>query len=159
MTILCTSCKLLQCNSMQLRQCMTIWELPHNENLLILGKRWAEYCTLLLTNLLRGAQKRKPSCKSNSYKTHCTSARFWDRSNVQQHLQTVDFQSVERLSIPRSKFVKMALWVIARLSVLYSFGRSTPSEGVGKCAKTRLLRKECRKDLRRKWLEERFLAT
>ena len=31
-------------------------------------------------------------------------------------------------------------------------GNFTPSEGVGKCGKIRLLRKECRVDLRRKWL-------
>ena len=44
---------------------------------------------------------------------------------MQLDSQTSDFQSVEKRSAPRSKFVKMALRVsAARVDVLYSFGRS-----------------------------------
>lgn len=34
---------------------------------------------------------------------------FWNRSNVQQHLQITDFQIVEKESAPRRRFVKKAL--------------------------------------------------
>lgn len=56
---------------------------------------------------------------------YCTFALFCDRSNVQQYLQVADFQSVEKQSAPRSKFVKVVLRVsVAMVSVPYSFGRS-----------------------------------
>lgn len=67
---------------------------------------------------------------------------------MQQYLQVADFQSVEKQSAPRSKFVKVVLRVsVSMMSVPNSFRRSR-----GKAGKTRLLRKEYRVDLRRKWL-------
>lgn len=91
----------------------------HNENLLISGKRWAEYWTLSLTNLLRGAQGRKPSCISDYYKTYCTSALFWDKPNVQHDSQITYFQAVENKSAPRSKFVEMT-WDNILLMILHN---------------------------------------
>lgn len=113
-TIFCTFRILLQ-----LRECMTIWELRHNENLLISGKRWAEHCTSTSTNLLRGAQGRKPSCISDYYKTYYTSALFWDKPNVQHDSQITYFQAVENKSAPRSKFVEMT-WDNILLMILHN---------------------------------------
>ena len=75
---------------------------------------------------------------------------------MQQYLQFTDFKAFEKATAHRSKFVKMALRVsVAKVSVLYSFGRSremqenaTPSE------ETRLLRKERMIDFWRKWLSD-----
>ena len=49
---------------------------------------------------------------------------------MQQLLQTADFQSVEKQSAPRSKFVKVVLRVsVSMMSVPNSFGRSVEMPG------------------------------
>ena len=49
---------------------------------------------------------------------------------MQQYLQIADFQSVEKQSAPRSKFVKVILRVsVSMMSVRNSFGRSGEMPG------------------------------
>ena len=89
-----------------------------------------EHTPHTISSAIRTPERLHPSTLSHLQKPLPTA---W-----QQHLHTSLFQSVEKESAPRSKFVQMALQVsVARVSVLYSFGRSkemhenaTPSEGV-----------------------------
>ena len=123
MAIFCTSRILLQ-----LRKCMTIRELPHNEYLLILGKCDGQNIAPAFDEFTSGCKEKENATVNQIVtKMHCTSALFRDRPNVQHNSQTADFQAVEKESAPRSKFVKVALRCLQQW---WAF--STPSEGVRK---------------------------
>ncbi len=81
-----------------------------------------EHTPHTISSAIRTPERLHPSTLSHLQKPLPTA---W-----QQHLHTSLFQSVEKESAPRSKFVQMALQVsVARVSVLYSFGRSKEMPG------------------------------
>ena len=77
---------------------MTIRELPHNEHLLILGKCDGQNIAPAFDEFTSGyKEKENTTVNQIVTKTHCTSALFRDRPNVQHNSQTTDFQAVHPL--------------------------------------------------------------
>ena len=77
---------------------MTLRELPYNEYLLILGKCDGQNIAPAFDEFTSGCKEKENTTVNQIVtKTHCTSALFRDRPNVQHNLQTADFQAVHPL--------------------------------------------------------------